>query len=289
MSRETVEPNQDQAAKLAELGDQLRQAREQSNLTIEQVSKTTMIQTRLLKAIESGKLAQLPEPIYIRGFLKRYADVLGLDGTKLSNTFPTDVGIRGVQPSWKDTPAAQLRPIHLYVAYILVIIAAVSGLAYLLNPAAPWGNRTTVSNSPSPQASAPSASAVPSATSSTSAAASPSPTALAPDKPVRVDVSLTSQSWLRVEIDGKTDFEGILPEGTQRTWTAENQVTVRAGNAGAVMVAYNNGTPTRLGDPGSVKEVTFSAEQQAASLAESPSPAVFASPSPVSSSSPSPN
>lgn len=280
MSREIVEPNQDQAAKLAELGDQLRQAREQSNLTIEQVSKTTMIQARLLKAIEAGKLAQLPEPIYIRGFLKRYADALGLDGTKLSNTFPADIGIRGVQPSWKDTPAAQLRPIHLYAAYILVIIAAVSGLAYLLNPSSPWGDRPTASTSPSPQASASPSSAPPSSGVSPSASA-PSPTASVSDKPVRVDISLTSQSWLRVEIDGKTDFEGILPEGTQRTWTAENQVTVRAGNAGAVMVSYNNGQPARLGDPGSVKEVTFSAEQQSASLTESPSPAApVNSPSP---------
>jgi hypothetical protein len=82
-------------------------------------------------------------------------------------------------------------------------------------------------------------------------------------------VTLTAQSWLRIEVDGKTDFQGILPEGTQRTWTAASKLTVRAGNAGGVMVAYNDGTPTQMGEPGAVKELTFTAPQQSASL---PSP-----------------
>jgi hypothetical protein len=75
---------------------------------------------------------------------------------------------------------------------------------------------------------------------------------------------------VRIKADGKTEFEGILTEGTQRTWTADSQITIRAGNAGAVMVAYNEGQSTRLGAPGAVEEVKFPTDQQAASLPQTP-------------------
>lgn len=265
MSKDTSQIEQIQAEKLLELGDRLRECRESQFITLEEVAGKTMIQPRILRAIEAGKLHQLPEPVYVQGFIKRYADVLGLDGSEFAHAFPLNVDIHSIQPSWQDSPAAQLRPIHLYAAYVVLIVAAVSGLSYVLSrSSSPWVNNRPASPQPSIAASAPAESPVASAptASPTVVASSPAPS----DKPVRVDVSLTAQSWLRIEVDGKTDFQGILPEGTQRTWTGSSQVTVRAGNAGGVMVAYNDGTPIRMGEPGAVKELTFSAPQEAASL-----------------------
>jgi Domain of unknown function (DUF4115) len=80
---------------------------------------------------------------------------------------------------------------------------------------------------------------------------------------------LTADSWVRFEVDGKTEFEGILTEGTQKTLTAEKEITVRAGNAGAVSVSLNNGKLEPMGDLGAVEEKTFSSEQRSASLAGS--------------------
>ncbi|MEB3338604.1 MAG: DUF4115 domain-containing protein, partial [Leptolyngbyaceae bacterium] len=84
-----------------------------------------------------------------------------------------------------------------------------------------------------------------------------------PEQSVRVSVIFKAQSWLRVVADGKTEFEGVLPEGTQRTWAAKQQLTLRAGNAGGVLVAVNNGQAKQLGNPGSVEEVTFGNTPQA--------------------------
>lgn len=275
MTKDIPQPDQQQAQKLAEIGDYLRQIREDSQLTLEQVASKTLIQARLLNAIENGNLQPLPEPVYIRGFIKRYAEVLGLDGGELASAFPLETDIRAVQPSWKDTPAAQLRPLHLWVAYVALIVAAVSGLSLLVSRSASWVSsqpRTQLAGiTPSPSAAAPTGSPAASAAPSPvapPAAASPSPVS---DKPVRVDVTLTAQSWLRVQVDGKTDYEGVLSEGTQRTWTADQQVIVRAGNAGGVMVAYNNGQAKPLGEPGAVEEVTFKPGQDAASLPNPPS------------------
>ncbi len=258
----------EQAQKLTEIGDYLRQVREQHNLTLEQMAGRTLIQARLLNAIESGNLKPLPEPVYIRGFIKRYSEALGLDGGKIAEAFPVENGMRPVQPSWKDSPAAQLRPLHLWAAYVLLIVAAVSGLSYVIsrssfNPGGSTQATTAASTTPSTAASRPAASS--SAAVSPSAAASPNASGL----PVQVDMTLTGQSWVRVEVDGKNEFEGVLSEGTQRTFTADQAVTIRAGNAGGVSIAYNNGQSQPMGAPGAVKEMTFSLDENSASLPNS--------------------
>ncbi|MCY7321823.1 MAG: DUF4115 domain-containing protein, partial [Phormidesmis sp. CAN_BIN36] len=83
---------------------------------------------------------------------------------------------------------------------------------------------------------------------------------------VRVGVMLTAQSWVRVVADGKTEFEGVLSEGTQRAWVANQQVVVRAGNAGGVMVSFNDGQSKKLGEPGAIEEMAFPPDPRLATL-----------------------
>ncbi|NEP46989.1 MAG: DUF4115 domain-containing protein [Okeania sp. SIO2H7] len=81
---------------------------------------------------------------------------------------------------------------------------------------------------------------------------------IASDKPVQVELELQDRSWLRVVVDGKQEFEGVLPEGSQRTWAAESTIVVRAGNAGGVLAAFNGADAEPMGNAGSVSERRFS-------------------------------
>ncbi|MCG8367008.1 MAG: helix-turn-helix domain-containing protein, partial [Pseudanabaenales cyanobacterium] len=101
-----------QREQLASIGGVLRQTREEQSLSLEQLSSKTLIRPSLMSAIESANLEQLPEPVYVRGLIKRYADILGLDGETLAIQFFTHLNLRS-RSSWKDSPAAQLRPLHL--------------------------------------------------------------------------------------------------------------------------------------------------------------------------------
>lgn len=69
---------------------------------------------------------------------------------------------------------------------------------------------------------------------------------------------MKAQSWIRVVADGKTQFEGVLPAGTQRIWIAQ-QLTVRASNAGAVLITFNQEETEQMGALGEVQEITFAA------------------------------
>lgn len=247
---------QQRAEKLAELGDLLRQSRQKQNLSLDKVAAKTLIQRRLLEAIEAGQLNELPEPIYTQGLIKRYADTLGLNGKELSSSFPTSYTRLSIKPSWR-IPTAQLRPIHLYLLYIIVIICAVNALSHMLSP------ELQASSSHQEKQEPPLDQGRRLPRSANLASVSTSPNAASKTtKPVRIDITLKASSWIRVVADGKMQFEGLLPEGTQRTWVAQEQLTVRAGNAGGVLVTFNQEKAKQLGSPGEVQEVTFAANSR---------------------------
>jgi hypothetical protein len=77
-----------QRASLKKLGEQLKQIREEKGLALEEIYQQTFIQVYNLKAIEEGNLRCLPEPFYIRAFIRKYANALGLDGNQLMAEFP---------------------------------------------------------------------------------------------------------------------------------------------------------------------------------------------------------
>ncbi len=250
-AKQSVDSNSLYRTQLTELGTLLQTARQDQGYSLETMASKTLIRASLLKAIEQGNLVGLPEPVYIRGLLRRYGDALNLDGEILASQFftPPQAQVR----SWKDSPAAQLRPLHLYVAYFVVLMAAVSGLSHMLRKTAP---ETTFLPSLEPLNSveSPTAPAVP-------APPMAPPQVSEPDSPIAVKTTLTAQSWMRVTADGSTQFEGILQPGDSRLWTADQALTIRAGNAGAVVVSYNNQQGVPLGQLGTVKEVTYSPDK----------------------------
>lgn len=247
---------QEQIEKLEELGSRLRQFRTEQCIPLEDVAAQTRIQARLLNAIEEGRLDQLPEPVYIKGFIQRFAEALGLNGAEFANAFPTGSTVQFVKPSWRHLPAAQLRPIHLYVIYVLLVISAVSGLSILVKPS----REAAIDNYPPRAQQLPAPKNLPATN-----AKQKSPTFKHTEvvktsengKQVQVNVTLKAESWIRVVADGKTEFEGVLPEGTQRIWEADQKLIVRAGNAGGVLVEFNDESAKQMGAPGEVQEVIF--------------------------------
>jgi len=241
---------QEQVEKLKELGSRLRHFRTEQSLPIEEVAARTRIQARLLNAIEEGRLDQLPEPVYIKGFIKCFADALGLNGVEFASAFPTGSAIQFIKPAWRHLPAAQLRPIHLYLLYICLVIGAVSSLSLLVNRSAQQAQQLPLPNNTQPTKSQENTEPLKLAKVTQS---------IGDGKSIQVGITLKAQSWIRVVADGKTEFEGVLPEGTQRTWVADQKLIVRAGNAGGVLVEFNDETVKQLGAPGEVQEVTFAA------------------------------
>lgn len=75
------------SANLQQVGAELRQHRLAKGWSVEEIYQMTFIQPYIVNALESGDLRPLPEPFYIRAFLRKYAMALGLDGSALANRF----------------------------------------------------------------------------------------------------------------------------------------------------------------------------------------------------------
>jgi len=63
----------------AQLGQQLRAARQSKEITITDVSSKLRIREVYLKGLESGDWSKLPEEVYVLGFLRQYSALLGKD------------------------------------------------------------------------------------------------------------------------------------------------------------------------------------------------------------------
>ncbi|MEM6255788.1 MAG: RodZ domain-containing protein [Cyanobacteria bacterium P01_D01_bin.156] len=251
MKRQGYISNQQQEQAIA-LGKVLRDAREASGLSLDELAAKVLVRPRLLLALEEADTSELPEPVYVQGIIRRYGDQVGLDGKALAQHYVTVPAPKGGGRSWS-REAVQLRPYHLYAAYVVLIAVSVSSLSYLMQRAIPQDSAEPVLDPAAveqltlqPQPS--------------TEAAPPAPTEepqLAPEAPIVIDAKVVQQSWVRVTTDGEEAYEGILQEGTERSWTAEEFLTIRAGNAGGVILSYNQGTTKPMGKPGTVVEQTF--------------------------------
>jgi cytoskeletal protein RodZ len=244
-----LDPQNKQRTKLSEIGVYLQKARLEQALSLDEIAQKTLIPRHRLEAIETGDLEALPEPIYIRWLIKQFADSLALDGETISRRFPTKVNnfFGGTKLSLS-LPSIQIRPIHLYFLYLLLVIGSVQTISQVLQKSVLQSNRLPPPSLPQQQIVQPKTSPIRPVANQTSN-----------NQQVVVEVKLKDDCWMRVVVDGKTEFEGVLPQGSHRTWQANRELTVRAGNAGGVYVAVNNANAKQLGKPGKVEEVTYTA------------------------------
>lgn len=76
---------------MSTLGNKLRDARIEKGYTLNTLQQTTKIQKKYLVAIEEGNFQELPGNFYIRAFIKQYADVVGLNGDELLETYASEI------------------------------------------------------------------------------------------------------------------------------------------------------------------------------------------------------
>ena len=86
-----------QSAVLA--GNKLKEARAKKAITIEQVQKATRIHSTVLNALEEGRANELLTDTYVRSFLKKYAQFLGISSVEL---------LKEYFPAYPESPSANI-------------------------------------------------------------------------------------------------------------------------------------------------------------------------------------
>lgn len=92
---------------LAEIGRLLRETREQKHLTLEDIQANTKIRHKYLAALEAGDESAFPATVYLKGFLRTYANELGLDGWQLVEEYNRHLAERVATAGEETQPATK--------------------------------------------------------------------------------------------------------------------------------------------------------------------------------------
>jgi cytoskeletal protein RodZ len=253
-------PTAEKIATLQNIGCSLRQLRQEHSLSIEEVAERTRIQPRLLRALEEGQMDVLPEPVYIQGMIKKYGESLGVNALELAKSVPADqmqiVPLKSNR--WDGFNRPQVRPIHLYLSYIFMLLAAISALSHSLNNSV---QSLEAAQKPTVAADTKLAAVKSTETVEEQATVPTVASAAAADEPLELEISARTTSWVKVVVDGQPAFEGRLQAGKAKSWTAKRELILTTGNAGGIVVTKNNTQLPELGAPGEKREVKFQSQK----------------------------
>lgn len=256
------------------IGQRLRQARERLGLTQAEVERATHIRAHHLDAIERSDWEALPSPVQARGFLRNYADFLGLNAEAILTDYAGVAGHR--RPRSRPEIAAagvsrvSRRPRWLSPDLLVTIIIALAVLATLV-----WGgSRLMASMRQQTQAdlnggsglTIPTSEVTPSPTPVLDAGPLPtSEVVLVPtgsvDTPtvtptfgvagaVAIRLEVDKRAWVRVLVDGTEKYVGRPGPGDNLEFQAEKTIELITGNGAGLHVFLNGQDLGRLGDLG---------------------------------------
>jgi cytoskeletal protein RodZ len=270
-----------------EIGQQLRKRRELLSLTYDEIERHTRVRAVFLKSLEEGALEDLPSPVQTRGILANYAIFLDLDADKILLRFADGLQARHREkrPNQHSRTRApmtvhtKLPPLRTFIASDLIFGG---GMAIMLLLFAVWGigRVMTVRSSTIPRATSPSISDILAGTplptlpqevtlipaQETLQASTPQVTdtlvlsTLPSDINVQIDLISIENTFMRVVVDGKAQFEGRTIPGTDYTYQAKDQIEVLVGNAAGLKVTYNNKDLGLMGSFGEVIDRVYTAE-----------------------------
>jgi len=269
------------------LNDLLRSTREAKGVSIDDVSNRTKIRVKIIEALEQGDYKSAGSPAYVKGFVKIYAEYLGLDTKALLKQYANifeDFNKPFLMVGKEDeqnTPLIQTPHVHLHARNLLaigilaVIVAVLGAGAFAVlkivqkTKGAKTARRETVRVQQKPRQAA--QTAVPA---NVPAAAAPAETAgkrlkapaqfglaaidqrITPeDEELVLTAEITGDTWMRIKADDQLIFEDTLKAGDKESWKAQKNFQVKIGNAGGVKFWLNDVVMGIQGASGEVKMV----------------------------------
>ncbi len=122
------------------LGTFLKHQRERRGVSVAELSRVTRIPLMSLEAIESDRFDELPGEVFVRGFLKAYAQAVALVPADVLARYTSSRRIAYVTPLPVQTPlqaareGGQGRRFGVAIAFVLLLILLSLALSIVLKP-----------------------------------------------------------------------------------------------------------------------------------------------------------
>lgn len=267
-------------------GTRLRREREQRKITLDEISVSTKIGTRFLRALEEEQFDQLPGGIFNKSFVRAYARHLGIDeaqavadftlasGASLPESKPEETSELAVLASraQETSDGAGGLPWGIFAMALLVVAFGFAVWGFHSRERSPARQRAVIpppvnveAFTAAPQNNAQDGPAKPNApemgmpSSGGSQAAIPAPAqdSVPPSGAFLVRVKARQDSWVSISADGKQIMQNTLSAPAEKAIEASNEVVIKTGNVGALDISFNGKTlPSQRGHRG-VKTLSF--------------------------------
>lgn len=201
------------------LGEFLRRERELRHISLDEVAERTKISRRYLEAIEQGQYDRLPGEAFVRGFIRSYAQSIGLDpqDTLLiySQMRLAQENILGRPEHLHPPPPARDTRSFLWllVAAVIIVGGVLFAMLAFRDGMSLWRViwPTHAERSPPPISS----------------------------PPLTLTAIADSDTWLRVSIDDREVQDMLLRAGQSIKWIGQEHFIVSIGNARATRLRLN--------------------------------------------------
>lgn len=278
------------------VGSLLKRERARLGLSREQITETTRMRTKVVEAIEDEDWDSLPPPVFVRGFLRAYAQVVGVSQEKVIDLYTKSVPPEspGLKPRLE--PSMGHRRRRGVVFFGLILLIAVYGLwhFYLSSQVGQGSLEIEKRDQGVPWQPVPADKEVSSAPFQPGSASSPP--VRAPGKTLNSEtgvvqgasqdppfgqqvregrardqaddgdggLSLTGivkeRTWVRIRIDGKEEKEYLFQAGSRPQWRGREGFYILIGNAAGIDFDLNGKRVGNLGNPGQVIRLTLPKE-----------------------------
>ncbi len=259
------------------VGEILRRTRVHYGQSLEQIEHVLRIRASQLEALETGNIDQLPGRVYAIGFVRAYAEYLGLDGDKMVHLFKQQSGGKQARPDLQFPVAADDTKVPTFpavaVGLAICLAAAIGGYVMFGQdesdetiPSVPQTMQETSLNEapsiipssepppqPPPMFNEETAGVTPEiATDPATGAAVPAegqPAAIQ-----RVVITVEDNSWVEVRnATGKIMISQVLKPGDQFLVPNELGMMLSTGNAGGITIMLDGKVLPKIGAPAAVK------------------------------------
>jgi cytoskeletal protein RodZ len=114
-----------------EIGSSLREARHRRKIEMAQAEQATKIRGKYLRALEDEQFALLPAETYVKGFLRTYAEYLGLDGQLYVDEYDSRF-VAGRETSQRPRRSRPRRSRRLETIVVVAVLAAIAILTVVV-------------------------------------------------------------------------------------------------------------------------------------------------------------
>jgi cytoskeletal protein RodZ len=248
------------AVDIDKIGLLLRTNREEKGISLEEVSNALCLRKSLIEAIESGKRDVLPHEVYIRSYIKEYANYLNVTELILpelankKNEIEPEITIETPIREQSERRFPKISFTHLpRKAFVYPAIALILAGFYMID----WMNRRSIPI-PTPKIEATTIFSSQPKASTDNAVTSENQTTSTINEGKKLMITCKERTWVSVVIDDTEKKEFMLNAHEMIILNAKDRFDLLIGNAGGVSLILNGKDTEFSGKSGEVKRVKLS-------------------------------